>query len=322
MYLVKKICILLFSLWCAITLTFFLMHAIPGDPFIGDKIIPEEVMRSLKAHYGLDQPLWVQYGKYLKGVVTCDFGVSIAYHGRAVTQFIREGFPISALLGFFALCLAIPAGILLGLWSALKQGRLQDHLAMLLGALLISVPNFVLATFLQFAFSIKIPLFPVARWGGIEHTILPILSLAALPTAVIARLVRSNMVEVLTQDYIRTALAKGVPLFRVALTHGLKNAILPVISYLGPVITSIMTGSFMIEKIFAIPGLGQWMIRSINGRDYPMIMGLAIFFCVFIMIMVFLVDIAYAYLDPRIQWRDTSPTGKMQPIGSKKIDLP
>ncbi|HEV7735993.1 MAG TPA: ABC transporter permease [Chlamydiales bacterium] len=305
MYLVKKFFILLFSLWCAITGTFCLMHAIPGDPFIGDKVIPEEVMRSLFVYYGLDQPLWVQYCKYLKGIATFDLGVSIAYHGRPVAQFIREGFPISALLGALSLCLSIPAGILLGTWAALKRARWQDHAAMFLATVLVSVPNFVLSTFLQFAFAIKIPLFPVARWGGPEHVILPMLALAAMPTAVIARLVRSNMVEVLAQDYIRTALSKGLPLFRVGLTHGLRNAILPVISYLGPVISSIMTGSFMVEKIYAIPGLGQWMIHSINARDYPMIMGFAIFFCVFLMVMVFLVDIVYSFLDPRIRvsWR-------------------
>jgi oligopeptide transport system permease protein len=306
MFLAKKFLILLFSLWCAITGTFFLMHAIPGDPFIGDKMIPEEVMRSLFAYYGLDEPLWVQYGKYLKSMAQGDLGLSIVYHGRPVVQFIREGFPISALLGALALCIAIPSGILLGIWAALKRARFQDHLAMFLATVFVSVPNFVLATFLQYAFSIKIPLFPVARWGGVEHLILPMLTLAAMPTAVIARLVRSNMVEVMTKDYIRTALSKGLPLFRVALTHGLKNAILPVITYLGPVISSIMTGSFMVEKIFAIPGLGQWMIHSINGRDYPMIMGLAIFFCIFLMIMVFLVDVTYAFFDPRIQWRKRS----------------
>lgn len=276
------------------------MHAVPGDPFIGDKIIPEEVMRSLYAYYGLDDPLWLQYIKYLKGIITFDFGVSIVYHGRPVAQFIREGFPISAMLGMQALFVAIPSGILLGTWAAMRRSRWQDHTAMLISTLFVSVPNFVLSSLLQYVLAVKIPLFPVARWGSIEHTILPTLALSAMPTAFIARLIRSNMVEVLQQDYIRTALSKGIPLFRVAIKHGLRNAILPVISYLGPVTSSILTGSFMVEKIFAIPGIGQWMIHSINGRDYPMIMGLSIFFCSFLMIMVFLVDIAYSLLDPRI----------------------
>ncbi len=302
-YLLKKILILVFSLWCVITGTFFLMHAVPGDPFIGDRVIPEEVMRSLYAYYGLDQPIWIQYLKYLKEIVSFDFGVSIAYHGRPVSQFILEGLPISMLLGIQALCLAVPSGILLGTWAALKRTKWQDGAAMTLSTLFISVPNFVLSSFLQYVFAVKFHWLPVARWGGFEHTILPTLALAAMPTAFIARLTRSNMVEVLQQDYIRTAISKGLPLFRIAILHGLRNAILPVISYLGPVVTSILTGSFMVEKIFAIPGLGQWMIFSINGRDYPMIMGLAIFFCVCLCVIVFLVDVLYSALDPRISRR-------------------
>lgn len=299
--LFKKILVLLFSIWCMVTITFFLMHAVPGDPFIGDKIIPEEVMSSLYAYYGLDQPLWIQYIKYLKGILSFDFGVSIVYHGRPVKQFILEGLPISMLLGIQALLIAVPAGLLLGTIAAIKRTCWQDHSCMVVSTLLISVPNFVLSSLLQYIFAVKFHWLPVARWGGFEHTILPTLSLAAMPTAFIARLIRSNMVEVLQQDYIRTALSKGLPLFRIALVHGLRNAILPVISYLGPVITSILTGSFMVEKIFSIPGLGQWMIFSINGRDYPMIMGLAIFFCSFLCIIVFLIDLLYSALDPRIR---------------------
>lgn len=276
------------------------MHAVPGDPFIGDKVIPEEVLRSLYTYYGLDEPIWMQYLKYLKKVALFDFGVSIVYHGRPVVQFIREGFPVSAILGTQALFVAVPSGILLGTWAALNRGRWQDHVGMLLSTLFVSIPNFVLSTLLQYAFAVKIPLFPVARWGSLEHAILPTIALAAMPTAFIARLIRTNMVEVLQQDYMRTALSKGIPLFRVAIKHGLRNAILPVVSYLGPVTSSILTGSFIVEKIFAIPGIGQWMIHSINGRDYPMIMGLAIFFCTFLILMVFLVDIAYSMLDPRI----------------------
>jgi len=279
------------------------MHAIPGDPFIGDRIIPEEVLKSLYIFYGLDESLLIQYYKYLKGALCLDFGISIVYHGRPISQFIAEGLPISALLGFQALVLAIPTGIILGTWAALKRAKWQDHFAMILATFLISVPNFVLSSLLQYIFAVRLHLLPVARFGSFEHTILPTLALAAMPIAVLARLTRSNMVEVLQQDFIRTAISKGIPLFRIALVHGLKNAILPVVSYIGPLIAWIMTGSFMVEKIFAIPGLGQWMIHSVNMRDYPMIMGLAIFFCSFLMIMVFLTDIAFCFLDPRIQIR-------------------
>jgi oligopeptide transport system permease protein len=302
-YLLKKALILVISLWCVITGTFFLMHAIPGDPFIGDRVIPQEVLDSLYAYFGLDQPLWVQYLKYFKGLLHGELGPSIVYQGRSVNQFIAEGFPISAQLGFQALLVAIPSGILLGTWAALKRGLWQDTFAMVISTLGVSVPNFVLSTFLQYLFSVKLHLLPVARWGSFEHTILPTLALAALPTAFIARLTRSNMVEVLQQDYIRTALAKGLPLFRIAIHHGLRNALLPVVTYLGPVTSYILTGSFMIEKIFAIPGLGQWMIHSINGRDYPMIMGLTIFFSCLLMISTFFVDIVYSLLDPRIRVR-------------------
>lgn len=257
-------------------------------------------MKSLYSFYGLDQTLWTQYIKYLKGLLTGNLGYSIVYHGRSVNQFIAEGFPISALLGLQALCIALPSGVLLGAWAALKRSRWQDNSAMGLSTLLISVPNFVLSSLLQYVFAVKFHLLPVARWGGFEHTILPTIALAALPTAFIARLTRSNMVETLQQDYIRTAMAKGLPPLRIALRHGLRNAILPVISYLAPVSASILTGSFMVEKIFAIPGLGQWTIHSINGRDYPMIIGLTIFFSSFLIAMVFIADILYALLDPRI----------------------
>lgn len=277
------------------------MHAVPGDPFIGDKVIPEEVLKSLYSFYGLDQSLWIQYIKYLKGALCLDFGVSIVYHGRPISHFIWDGLPISALLGMQALILAVPSGILLGTWAAMKRAQWQDHFAMVLATFLISVPNFVLSSLLQYIFAVKLQILPVARYGSFEHTILPTLALAAMPIAVLARLTRSNMVEILQQDYIKTAVSKGLPLFRIAIVHGLKNAILPVISYLGPVTAWILTGSFMVEKIFAIPGLGQWMIHSINMRDYPMIMGLAIFFCAFLMLMVFLTDVAYCVLDPRIQ---------------------
>lgn len=307
-YLFRKALILLISLWCVITGTFFLMHAIPGDPFIGDRVIPEEVLRSLYSYYGLDKPLWEQYLVYLKGVFCGQLGPSIVYQGRTVNQFIAEGFPISAQLGLQALLLAIPSGVLLGTWAALKRSGWQDHLAMLISTLGVSVPNFVLSSLLQFFFCVKLHLLPVARWGSFEHTILPTIALATLPTAFIARLTRSNMVEVLQQDYIRTALAKGLPLFRIAIHHGLRNALLPVITYLGPVTTQILTGSFMVEKIFAIPGLGQWMIHSINGRDYPMILGLTIFFSCFLMISMFLVDVLYSLLDPRIRLVKSSLT--------------
>jgi oligopeptide transport system permease protein len=299
-YLCRKALILLASLFIVVSGTFILMKAIPGDPFM-DERITEEVLKSLHAYYGLDQPLWVQYGKYLKGFFTLDFGRSLVYHGRSVNQLIADGFPVSAQLGLQALCTAIPSGILLGTWAALKRSRWQDNTAMVISTLGISVPNFVLATLLQYFVALQLHLLPVARWGTFAHTILPTIALAALPTAFIARLTRSNMVEVLQQDFIRTAMAKGLPLFRIAMRHGLRNAVLPVISYLGPVTAQILTGSFVVERIFAIPGLGDWLIHSIYNRDYPVIMGITIFYSSLLMISIFLADIAYSLLDPRIR---------------------
>ena len=276
------------------------MKAIPGDPFM-DERITEEVLKALHSYYGLDQPLWTQYVRYLKGFVTLDFGRSLVYTGRTVYQLISDGFPVSAQLGLQALCLAIPSGILLGTWAALKRSRWQDSTAMVISTLGISVPNFVLASLLQYFIALQLHLLPVARWGTFAHTILPTLALAALPTAFISRLTRSNMVEVLQQDYIRTAMAKGLPLFRIAIVHGLRNAILPVISYIGPITAQILTGSFVIERIFAIPGLGEWLIISINNRDYPVIMGITIFYSSLLLVSIFLADIAYSLLDPRIR---------------------
>lgn len=278
------------------------MHAIPGDPFIGDKILPPEVTKALNAFYGLNLPLWKQYIQFLNHLFHFELGTSISYPGRKVGQFIADGFPISAFLGIQALVISVPLGVFLGTWSAMKRGQFQDLFAMLFSVFLISLPNFVIASLLQYLFSIQFHLLPVARWGTYSHTILPTLALSAMPTAVIARFIRTNMIEALSQDYIRTALAKGIPLFKVAIRHALRNAIIPTISYLGPIISSILTGSFMIEKIFAIPGLGGWMIHSIYMRDYPMILGLTIFYCMFLMLMVFIVDLLYLWIDPRITY--------------------
>ena len=299
-YLCKKALILILSLFCVLTGTFFLMKLIPGDPFL-DERISEEALKALHAYYGLDQPIGIQYIKYLKGFFTFDFGLSLIYQGRPVSELIARSFPISALLGFQALVFAIPSGILLGTWAALGRSGWQDNLAMAISTLGISVPNFVFASLLQYFIGLKLHLLPVARWGSFEHTVLPTLALAALPTAFIARLTRSNMVEVLQQDFVRTALTKGLPLFTVAIRHGLRNALLPVISYLGPVSAQILTGSFVVERIFAIPGLGDWLIHSIHNRDYPVIMGITIFYSSLLMICTFLADTAYSLLDPRVR---------------------
>ncbi len=300
-YIIKKFLILSSSIFIVVTLTFFLMHALPGDPFLQEKAIPEEIMKALQKHYGLDQPLYVQYFKYLKGLLTFDLGPSFKYEGRMVNDIIREGFPVSLLLGSVALLIALSLGTTLGVFSAYKAGRFQDHLGMVLAVIGISVPSFILAAFLQYFLAIKLPLFPIARWGTFSQTILPALSLAALPMAFIARLVRANMVEILKQDYILTARSKGISTISLLFKHGLKNALLPVLAYFGPLSAAVLTGSFAVEKIFGIPGLGQWFVLCITNRDYTVIMGTTIFYSTFLMLSVFLVDIAYKWIDPRIK---------------------
>lgn len=277
------------------------MHSIPGDPFIQDKAIPEEILASLRKHYGLDQPLFIQYLKYLKGIVTGNLGPSFKYEGRTVTEIIIDGFPISLTLGMEALVLALFFGISLGSLAALKQRKWQDHVAMVMAVLWISVPSFILATFLQYIFSMKLSLLPVARWGSFAHSILPACSLAALPTAVIARLTRANMVEVLRQDFVMTARSKGLSPFAIILKHVLRNSLLPVLTYLGPLSAAILTGSFAVEKIFGIPGLGQWFVTSIMNRDYTVIMGVTVFYSGLLISWIFIIDLLYTFIDPRIR---------------------
>jgi oligopeptide transport system permease protein len=300
-YFFKKGCVFVLSLWCIITITFFLMHALPGDPFIGDHPIPYEVLHSLKTYYGLDQPLTHQYVLYLERIVSFDLGSSIVYPGKKVVEIIREGFGASAILGVEALLFATIWGILLGSWMGLKRNQWQDAAAVTICALAISIPNFVLASLLQWLFCIKLHWLPLAYWGSFSHTILPALALAALPAASIAKLTRANLGDILEQDYIQTAKGKGLPMIHIVYRHGLRGTLLPVVAYLGPTIAHIVTGSLMIEKIFSIPGLGKWMISSIVARDYPMILGLTLFFSFFLMLSNFIMDMIYGLMDPRIR---------------------
>lgn len=300
-YLLKKALILISSLFIVTTLTFFLMHAIPGDPFTQEQAMPEEIMQALKRYYGLDRPLPEQYLRFLKGLMHGDLGPSFKYEGQSVNKIIADGFPISLTLGLEALFFAIPLGITLGTISACFRGRIQDRSCMLIAVLGISIPSFILATLLQFFFAMKFDLLPVARWGTFAQSILPAVSLAAMPTAFIARMTRANLLEVLEQDYILTARAKGLKSYRIYIRHGLRNALVPVITYLGPLTATIFTGSFAVEKIFGIPGLGQWFVMSITNRDYTVIMGTTLFYSALLMFCVFIVDMLYCVIDPRIE---------------------
>ena len=305
LHILKKIGILLLSLFIVSTATFFLMHAIPGDPFTQDKAIPEEILKAMNSHYGLDKPLFHQYVEYMKGVMTWDLGPSFKYQGRTVNEIISEGFPVSLYLGLEALTISILGGVLLGAFAAFKYHKWQDNLLMILAVLGISIPSFILATFLQYLFAMKLNIFPVARWGSFSHTVLPALSLSALPMAFIARMIRSNMIEIFQQDYVTTAKSKGLNTNVIIFRHVLRNAILPVVTFLGPLSASILTGSFAVEKIFGIPGLGQWFVLSISNRDYTVIMGTTIFYSAILMFCIFAVDIIYCFIDPRIKLKES-----------------
>lgn len=300
-YIIKRLGSMALTLLVIITLTFFLMHSIPGSPFNEERATSEAVQKNLESFYHLDEPLYVQYFLYLQSVVAFDFGPSIKKSSQTVNEMLGRGFPVSFELGMVTLMVAIFSGILLGIIAALRHNGIIDYLAMTIAVVGISVPNFVMATLLIQQLAVTWQVLPVATWTSPKHMVLPTLALATGPMAIIARLTRASMLEVLTQDYIRTAKAKGLSPVKIVFKHALKNALLPVVTILGSLAASILTGTFVIEKIFAIPGMGKYFVESINQRDYPVIMGTTIFYSTVLVVMLFLVDLAYGILDPRIK---------------------
>ncbi|HMM19761.1 MAG TPA: ABC transporter permease [Selenomonadales bacterium] len=300
-YTIERFLSMLLVILIIITITFLLMHAIPGGPFTGEKNLPPAVIQNIMERYKLNDPLWKQYVDYLGNIVRGDFGPSFKYEDRTVNQIIADGLPISAVLGFGSAGVSILLGIPAGIIAALRQNKWPDYAVMFAATIGISVPNFITATLLIYVLALKLELLPAAMWGGIEYAIMPILSLAAYPTAVIARLTRASMLDVLGQDYIRTAKAKGLSTFTIIWRHTLKNALMPVVTYLGPMIAFILLGSFVVESIFAIPGLGRYFVMSIYNRDYTTILGVTILDATMLVVFNFLVDIAYVFLDPRIK---------------------
>ncbi len=292
---------MLITLWIIVTLTFVLMNSIPGSPFTSESTTNEVIQENLEKHYNLDKPLFVQYLNYIKSIVTLDFGPSIKQPDRSVNDLLGQGFPISAELGGFTILFAIISGITLGIVAALRHNGVIDYLAMAFAVLGISIPNFILATLLIQKFAVDWELLPVATWASWKHMVLPVLALATGPMAIIARLTRSTMLEVLTQDYIKMARAKGLSPWKITVKHALRNALMPVVTLLGTLLAGILTGTFVIEKIFGIPGMGRYFIEGINHRDYPVIMGTTVFYSAFLIFTLFLVDIAYGLLDPRIK---------------------
>jgi dipeptide transport system permease protein len=300
-YLLKRLLAMVITLWLIVTLTFFLMHAIPGSPFNEERNTSEIVQQNLEAHYHLNEPLMVQYLLYLKSLVSLDFGPSITQPSQTVNDLLGRGFPISFELGMITLVIAVLSGIILGILAALRHNGMIDYMAMTFAVLGISIPNFVMATLLIQQVAVNWGILPVATWTSWRHMVLPTLALATGPMAIIARLTRSSMLEVLTQDYIRTARAKGLSPIKIVFKHALRNALLPVVTVLGTLAAGILTGTFVIEQIFAIPGMGKYFVESINQRDYPVIMGTTVFYSAFLILMLFLVDLAYGFLDPRIK---------------------
>lgn len=300
-YIFRRVWTSLFTLFIIITLTFFLMRAIPGGPFTEEKAIPQEIMEKILDRYHMNDPLWEQYGHYLWNAVHFDFGPSYRYEGMTVNQLIAGAFPASAMVGSIAVMLALIIGIPLGIISALRRGQWQDKAAMILATLGITIPNYVIATLLVYYFAFRWGMVTVGFWEGLPTAILPAITLAGYPAAFISRLTRSSMLEVIQQDYIRTAYSKGLRERTVIYVHALRNAIIPVVTYVGPLIAGILTGSFVVEQVFGVPGLGMFFVTSIQNRDYTTIMGVTIFYSALLVFLNLLVDICLGFIDPRIK---------------------
>ncbi|WP_172372984.1 ABC transporter permease [Sporosarcina jiandibaonis] len=300
-YIVKRFLMMIATIFIISTLTFFLMHSLPGSPFDEERTSNPTIQANLEKFYKLDQPIGVQYVYYLKSIVTFDFGPSIKKPNDTVNNLLARGFPISFELGIITMLVAVVSGIILGTFAALRHNGIIDYFAMAFAVVGISVPNFVLATLLIQQVAVNWELLPTATWSSPLHMILPTLALATGPTAIIARLTRASMLEVLTQDYIKMARAKGLSPVRIVVRHALRNALMPVVTIMGTMLAGILTGTFVIEQIFAIPGMGKYFVESINNRDYPVIMGSTVFYSAFLVFMLFLVDMVYGFLDPRIK---------------------
>lgn len=302
-YTLKRIGYMLITLWIIITITFFLMHSIPGDPLAHmARKLPDQIRDNYYKKYGLDQPTYVQYGKFMKNlVIEGDLGESLRYPGRKVTETISQNAKVSGQIGFIALGIGVTIGIILGIIAALNRNKWPDGLVMFIAILGVTIPVFIVGALLQYAFSVKFELLPTTGWGKPKHMVLPIIAMCLGPIATYARYMRSSVLEVINQDYILTAQAKGVSRLNVITKHIIRNAILPAITILGPQIAGIFTGSFVIEKIFGIPGLGFYYISSINDRDYTMIIGTTVFYAALFVISQLIVDLLYGVADPRIR---------------------
>jgi len=291
------------TLFIIVTLTFFVMRIAPGGPFDNEQSPPPQIRANLEAAYGLDQPAYVQYFRYLQGLIHGDFGPSFRYRDFTVTELIRQGLPVSLTLGLTALALAISIGIPLGMWAALRHDRPVDHLVRMAAILGIALPSLVVAPLLALVFGVKLGWLPVGGWesGSVRTLILPVLALAFPLIAIVSRLTRASLLEILTSPFIRTARAKGMPERIVIMRHALRPALLPVVSYLGPATAAVLTGSLVVETLFNIPGMGRYLVQGALNRDYTLVTGVVIVYATLTLAMNLLVDLLYSVLDPRIR---------------------
>ena len=301
-YLVKRIGTAVITLFVAATITFFVMNLVPGDPFMSEKAPTAAAKAAMEAKYGLDKPLVVQYANYLKNLLHGDFGVSyVQAKNKPIMDIIKQAFPISAKIGAIAVVVATVIGIPLGCLSALRREKWQDNVIRVLSTVGIAVPGFVVATSFMILFAVKLKLVPASGLSSAAAYVLPVITLALSPCSYIARLMRSSMLDVIGQDYIRTARAKGMSEFITTFKHALRNSLIPVITYMGPMIANVLTGGFVVEKIFNIPGLGRYFVKSIESRDYTIIMGVTIFYAAILILMTLVCDIISKLVDPRIK---------------------
>jgi ABC-type dipeptide/oligopeptide/nickel transport system permease component len=305
-YTLKRLMAGVITVWFIATATFIAMHMVPGDPLMNDKAVTAEIRKNLEIKYGLDKPVSEQYLIFMGNMLQGDFGISFTQQNRKVNDIIRDHFPVSATLGVLALFFATTGGVVWGALTAIYRNRLPDIIIMFMVILGISVPSFVFAALGQLLLvnlnsALGFSLIPVAGWGTFSHMLMPSLVLGLASMALLTRLMRSSMLEVINEDYIKTARAKGLSPMRIFFKHQLRNAILPVITILGPQIAVITTGGFVVELVFAIPGLGRYFVQAVQQLDYTVIMGTTVFFGAFLVLMVILVDILYGFVDPRVR---------------------
>lgn len=298
-YFFNRMIISIATILILVTIVFILVRIIPGDPFQDEKMTPE-IKANMMAYYGFDKPIYIQYGKYISNLLKGDLGVSLKTN-RPIVKIIRDTFPYSADLGIRALVFALAAGLLLGINSSLHAGKAWDYICIIIAVIGVSIPDFITGSLVQYAFAVKLKLFPVALWKGFKYTILPTLTLGLYPLSLIARNMRTSMMEVIHQDYIMTAEAKGLSPFQIVWNHQIRNAIIPVVTLLGPLTASILTGTFVVEMIFAVPGMGRYYVTGLTELDYSMILGMTVFYGCFLVLANFVVDMLYGLIDPRIR---------------------